>query len=174
MENDPDLNSNLQFKPELISRRGELVAWFCAALVWAGWLIFIISDNKVPVTVSFMGIFLLFTALAISLGNWMDRRTKINIFSDHISFENGVRHANMVWEDIQRIEVLPSNWGKKVRVIGRRSHFDFRTLGEVNVRGEIKARLGFIDGDKILDMIVQKAGLIPAEVSNTGYYYTRR
>jgi len=174
MDNDQDLTSYLQFKPELISRRGEMVAWFCTLLVWAGWLVLVLYGSKVPVTVSFMGIFLLFTALAISLGNWMDRKTKISIYNDHVSFENGLRHAIIVWEDIKNVEVIPSNWGKKVRVVGKRSHFDFRTLGEVNVQGEIKARLGFTDGDKILDMIVQKAGLIPGEVSNAGYYYTRR
>ena len=174
MDNDHNFTDSLQFRPELISRKGELIAWFCAFLVGAGWFILVINGRKVPGSVLILGIFLLFSALAISLGNWMDRHTHIRIYNDHLTFGNGLRHAIMVWDDIRRVEVIPSKWGKKVSVQSEHSHFEFRTLGEVDFRGEIKGRLGFRDGDKILDMIIQKAGLKPVESTSAGYYYTRQ
>jgi len=49
------------------------------------------------------------------------------------------------------LQVIPSAWGKKVRVIGENGHFDFRTLGEVRLQGEVKGRLGFEKAKRILE-----------------------
>ncbi len=72
------------------------------------------------------------------------------------------------------MQVIPSAWGKKVRVIGKNGHFDFRTLGEVRLQGEVKGRLGFEKGEEILSQILAKANLKLAKDAENGEYYSRK
>jgi hypothetical protein len=162
------------YYPILLSRRGEFVAWGSLLLLTTGWLILLVSDRDVPSGVAFLLVFLLFSGMGISLGNWMDRKTIITISEESVSFKNGLRNTNLNWTDIQRIEVTPSKWGKKVRVIGTHSYFDFRSIGEISVFGDVKGRMGFEKGDKILDMIILKTGLIKFSLNDSRYYYSHK
>ncbi len=161
------------YYPVLLSRRGEFIAWGSFLLLVLGWVILLISGRKPPSGVHFLLIFLLLSGMGISLGNWMDRKTMLSINDDSVTFKNGLRDANIKWNDIQRIEVFPSKWGKKVRVIGTQTYFDFRSLGEISVLGEVKGRMGFEKGDKILDMLLQKTELTKYIGKDSGYYYAR-
>jgi hypothetical protein len=44
-------------------------------------------------------------------------------------------------------------------VIGEQAHFAFSTLGEMQFRGQVRARTGFAEGKLILDEIIRSAGL---------------
>ncbi len=119
--------------------------------------------------------FFLFSAASISLSNWMDRHSILRLDIEGIAFKNGLRNVYMRWGQIQSIHVRPVQWGaKKVQVVGEHTHFAFRTLGEVEYKGEIAGRTGFTQGDKILRVILRASGLQLIEDSNTpGYYYAR-
>jgi hypothetical protein len=166
-----------KFHPELISPRGQRIAWAFTLLVGAAWVVLILQGQQVPFAVPVLAILLLLAALSISLGNWMDRRTEIQIGNDGITFTNGVRNAQLAWDDIQEVRITPSRWGKKVEVIGTQAHFEFRTLGEVKVQGELKGRLGFPQGEHILKRIVSAAGLKPVKdnrvMGDAPSYYVR-
>ena len=88
----------------------------------------------------------------------MDRKTILQIDDDGISFENGLRKVKIEWDDIKQIDVYTSRWGKKVRVNGAEERFEFRTLGEVDLRGKEKGRMGFEKGEDILITIVERTG----------------
>lgn len=146
------------FTPELLPRRGEWNAWGFALAATAG--LFIIQTwAMVPAWVWFFVSFLYFSALSISLGNWMDRRTRLRISPDGVAYENGLRRARLAWDEIKQARVLPARWGRTVQVIGESSHFSFNTLGEVKFRGELRGRTGFAQGDAILDIVIRSAGL---------------
>jgi hypothetical protein len=165
------MNPIHEYYPELLSRKGEITAWFSSALVFAGWMILRLNHRAITPAIPFLGIFLILSALGISLGNWMDRQTRIQIFSDSIHYENGIRNARIQWTDIQQVQIISSPWGKKVRVIGQNSHFNFRTLGEVKVQGELKGKMGFPDGEFILAYILEKTSLsLVNQNGNTRYY----
>lgn len=165
----------VEFRPELLSRRGEVTAWGLALLVFGAWFVLRFTGNRVPGSLVFLAFFFLFVALAISLGNWMDRRTKIQLKPEGIAFTNGLRNVYLPWEAIRQVQVYPSGWGDKVRVIGEKAHFDFRTLGEVTVQGTVQGRMGFVEGDKILRRILEAGRLDHKTRSSagTGYYYSR-
>lgn len=162
-----------EFRPELLSRRGEAIAWGCGLLVCAVWIFLKSTGNPVHRAVPFLAIFLIVSAAMISLGNWTDRSSMIHIAPEGIHFENGLRNVSMQWEEIQKVEVFPSNWGKKVRVLGSKSHFDFRTLAEVKVSGETKGSMGFADGERILRYILEKSGVKLIRQEGNSYYYVR-
>lgn len=164
----------MEYHPELLSRKGEVIAWLTTGLVLASWIILTMTAKPISPAIPFLGIFLMFSATGISLGNWMDRKTRLQIFEDSIHFENGLRNTSIKWQDIQQIQIFPSNWGKKVRLIGPSSHFDFRTLGEVKVQGEIKGTLGFSEGEMILKHILDKSNLNLVNQSGNSYYYARK
>jgi len=173
------MNSNLRletqtaFRPELLSRRGEFIAWGTSLIVFLGWLIISLNGRQVPFAVPFLGIILVLAALAVSLGNWMDRKTELRVDTDGVNYENGLRYAALKWNEINEIRVFPSKWGKKIHVLGATAHFNFRTLGEVKVQDEVKGRMGFAEGDKILSMMLEQANLKEIAGPESGCYYRR-
>jgi hypothetical protein len=177
--NNRQVNTNLQleaqtvFRPELLSRRGEFIAWSTSILVFLGWVILSLNGRHVPFAVPFLWITLFLAALAISLGNWMDRKTELRLDAGGVTYKNGLRYAALKWNDINEIKVFPSKWGKKVHVLGPAAHFNFRTLGEVKVQDEVKGRMGFAEGDKILSIMLEQANLKEIAGPGSGYYYGR-
>lgn len=162
-----------EFRPELMPRRGEINAWLLAVAAAVGLLILNQTFEIVPGwTWVFCG-FLAFSALSISFGNWMDRKTHIALEEDGISFENGLRRVRLSWPEVQKVAVLPARWGKAVQVVGEKSHFDFKTLGEVQFQGKVRGQTGFAEGQTILNVILRETGLELIEESNNAYYYAR-
>jgi len=170
---EPDSFQITEYRPERISRRGEFVAWATGILVAGAWLTLLLLHSEVPFAVPILAVLLLLSGMAISLGNWMDRRSLIRLEPEEIRFENGLRQVRVHYDEIPQLEVYPSEWGSKVRVWSPHGHFDFRTLGEVKLKGEIKGRLGYLDGEKILNHILEKADLKAVENCDSGYYYVR-
>ena len=161
-----------EFRPELISRRGEWTAWALALAASLGmWLLN--RSGYIPLWAWIFWVFLLFSGVSISLGNWLDRSTVIRLESDGIHFENRLRHVWLRWSEVERVAVLPSRWGNSVQIIGEKSHFEFKTLGKVQFKGEERGRTGFEQGQLILDTVLQKASLVLVEESNNAYYYAR-
>lgn len=162
-----------EYHPELLSRRAELTLWGLALIVGITWLVLVLTNAAVHRSVPIMTVFLVLGALGMSLANWMDRHTHIRTNREGVVFTNGLRHTRLAWGDIRKVEVFPSNWGKKVRVFGERAYFEFRTLAEVKVDGQVKGRMGFPAGELILDQILDAADLKEAEHTDSGYYYLR-
>lgn len=174
MENLDSVNSPQVYFPEVLSRRGEFTAWILFCLVLVGGLVLRLRTGSISYAVIFLGVFLLLSGFSISLGNWMDRHTYIEIKPGGIEFANGLRFSDLEWLEIFHVEIHPSSWGDKVHVRGVKSHFAFRTLGEVRVNQEIKGRMGFKDGDKILEVIIERSNLTEVEHSKPGKYYERQ
>jgi hypothetical protein len=168
----------LEYRPVLLSRRGEFIAWGAALLVAAAWVFLTLSARPVFLAMPILEVLLLFSAASITLGNWMDRRTFLRLSDQDVSFQNGLRDIRLKWHEIRKVYVIPTQWGKKVEVIGEREHFQFRTLGEVKVQGEVKGRMGFEKGDEVIDFIISKSGLQQIKQSGEGpgqgYYYARK
>jgi hypothetical protein len=171
MENEPLIG---EFHPELLSRRGEGLAWLTAALSFLAWTLLSLTSRPVLTVVPFMSFFFLFAAASISLGNWMDRRTVLRLDQDRVAFKNGLRNVQLRWDQIAEIQVFTANWGKKVRVLGDQAHFDFRTLGELKLGGDVKGRMGFVQGESILRRILLATDLKEVEHNRNSYYYARQ
>lgn len=163
---------NRTYTPEQAPRQGEYTAWGLALLSLVGLSILIFSGFSSWIVNFFVG-FLFFAALSISLGNWMDRRTRLSVGPGGLAFTNGLRKVQMDWEAIQEVRVLPGQAGSTVQVIGARAHFQFKTLGEMKYEGQTRLRTGFVDGERILNMILARSGLVKAEPASNFTRYTR-
>ena len=168
-----------EFHPELVSRRSEAIAWGSAIVVNGAWLLLILFNQSMSFWLPILGIPLLLIAIGISLGNWMDRKTVLNLDVNGVYFSNGLRHADLSWNEIKEVRVLPAQWGEKVQVFGEKVYFAFHTLGEVTSNGKVLGRTGFLDGDLILAQILAKSGLSESKQvdlgdQQEGYYYSRQ
>ncbi|GAB4503562.1 MAG: hypothetical protein Fur0043_05540 [Anaerolineales bacterium] len=165
-------NASREFRPALLPRRGEWTAWGLFLVVSLA-MAFLQRISYAHAWAWLFWGFLLFSALSISLGNWMDRKTFIRLEADGVYFENGLRRVRLVWSEVQQVAVLPAQWGRRIQVIGRNAHFAFRTLGEMKFQGEVQGRTGFAEGQAILETILHEAGLRLKEKTNNVYYYER-
>ena len=168
-----------EFHPELVSRRSKMISWGSALLVDVVWILLIVTGQTFSFWLPILGVPLTLVALGISLSNWMDRHTIIRLDEQEVSFSNGLRHTALRWNEIQEVRVLPAQWGKKIQVFGRQSYFGFYTHGEVFAHGRSLGRTGFVDGDFILQNILEKARLsavkqIVVGDQQEGYYYSRK
>jgi hypothetical protein len=98
----------------------------------------------------------------------------INIWDDKIVYIDGFRSISLPWDDINRLEIIPSQWGERVIVIGSQYRFNFRTLGVVELQGREKGRMGFKDGEMIKKTIIENCNLVPSGDTREGLYYSRK
>jgi hypothetical protein len=153
-----------------MSRKGELLAWLAGLGLILG--LFLGSDTWGPLPVvywAFAG-FIVVSAMSISLGNWVDRRSVIRMGADGITFENGLRSVRLTWPEVQNVAVVPTRFGKRVQVQGAQSHFTFKTMSESTLGTQVM-RTGFADGQEILDIALRECGLqLKAEKDGMVYY----
>ena len=159
-----------EFRPELLPRRGEWLAWIAGIGLMVG--LFFVGNQlgSLPVTYwMYAGLIVIF-ALSISLGNWVDRHSVIHVGTDGIAFENGLRSVQLTWSEIQNVAVIPTRLGKRVQVQSAQSHFTFKTMGESTLVGQ-QMRTGFLDGQEILETVLRECGLsVKAEKDGMIYY----
>jgi hypothetical protein len=167
-----------EFFPELSPRRGEWIAWGTTSLVWGTWIVLIFAGQPTSFWLPLLGVPLGLIAMGISLGNWLDRHTVIRLDEESIYYSNGLRRVALQWDEIQEVRVLPAQWGQKVQVFGERTYFAFHTLGEVTANGKTLGRTGFVEGDFIVQCVLDEAQLsssnqIDIGGQQDGYYYSR-
>lgn len=158
--------------PELLSRQGEITAWALDAATALG-LFFLSQRSALPFWAWFLFALLLFSAVSISLGNWMDRRTSIRLGPKGVDYENGLRKIHLEWDMIRQVRIAPARWGTSVQVIGRQAYFAFSTLGEMRYQGQVRGRTGFAAGREIMDEIIRSAGLTDAATQGQFQVFTR-
>jgi hypothetical protein len=163
-----------EYRPELLPRRGEWVAWGLALLVAGTWLWLLLSRQRASSALPLLAAVLFFSATSISMGNWMDRHTLLVVDADGVRFENGLRHIQMKWQEINEVRLFPATWGNKVQVFGENVYFHFHTLGEVKYRGEVRGKTGFAKGEEIMRHIILNSSLEIVDHLGEVYYYARR
>jgi hypothetical protein len=161
------------YQPELIPRRGEIVAWWLFVVLSVTWLALVILDQQVHWGIPWLALFFLVSGFSISLGNWLDRHTSMILDEGGIAYKNGLRKVYLKWDEVRQVRVNPAVWGKKVQVFGERIYFDFHTLGEVKYQGEVKGRTGFVQGETILKHILENSDLLVEKQQGKVVYYVR-
>lgn len=162
-----------KYFPELLSRQGEVNAWSLTFLAAVG-IYFLTMRTVVPGWAWFLVGILAFSAISISLGNWMDRNTSIELTPHAVTYKNGIRTVEIAWNKISEIKVLPARWGKTVQIVGEDVFFSFNTYGEMKFRDEVKSKTGFLEGEEILGFILNQTGLTGQEDIKSGKILYKR
>jgi hypothetical protein len=157
------------YRPAQLSRRGELTAWILTLVCGLALAVLQIVQGVAPVPFYVVtGLFLL-AAASISLGNWMDRNTELRLEAGGVHFRNGLRDVHFGWDEIRQIQVQPGQLGDRVRVIGDRSQFYFRMGREVHYQGKVQGRMGFAEGEEVLELLLAKSGVTAEGPAAGGY-----
>lgn len=165
--------STHEFHPEKMSRRSEIILWALTLVTLAVLVILkVIGSELSGWNLAFAG-FMLLTAGSISFGNWMDRKTVLILGPEGLSFRNGLRAIQLDWDQVQAIQVIPTQWGDQAIVSGAETRFSFRTLSEISRKGEVRSRMGFAQGVFIIEQIVKHGGLTKIDQPEAGRYYAR-
>jgi hypothetical protein len=162
-----------EFRPEVISRRGEVTMWALAILSLAALVLLRSRAADVSLWYTVFVALMLLSAAGTSLGNWMDRKTLLILRPEGLDFRNGLRDVSFSCDEIQEAQVFPSRWGKQVHVVAANGHFSFRTKSELTHKGEIRAKMGFAQGEYILEQILKQSGLHETDHTEKGRYYAR-
>ena len=161
-----------EFRPELMPRWGEFNAWALALLLGVA---LAVGTALWPDFPFFFWIFEglgVFIAAAISLGNWVDRRTVLRLSADGVAFENGLRSVRLSWSEVQSVAVAETPAGKRIQVVGQQSHFLFKTRSVMSMFGQ-SVSSGFAAGQEILDTILRQCGMKLTKEAEGVYYYAR-
>lgn len=167
------MSTQKTYRPELTPTRGEWIAWGLAAVCAATWGVIRWQTSSVPLGVTIFALVFLLAALSIRLSNWMDQRTQISLDEGGVEFHNGLRTATIRWKDVVEVRVIPARWGQRVQVLGEMDNFEFRTMGEVTYKGEVRGKMGFREGKEILDRILRRSNLQRQTVDDEIRYYYR-
>jgi hypothetical protein len=167
------MDTTREFRPEEISRRGEVTMWALAIFSLAA-LVFLRSrvegvSHWYTVFVTLMSL----SAAGTSLGNWMDRKTMLILKPKGLVFRNGLRDVSLSWDEIQEVQVFPSRWGKQAHVVAANGHFSFRTKSELTHKGETRSKMGFAQGEYIIEQILKQGGLQETDHTEKCRYYAR-
>jgi hypothetical protein len=164
----------LEFHPVQTSRRVEIGTWVLAAVLFATWWVLQVNQAAFAGTAVMLFAFTLFAAFGISLSGWMDRRSVIRLDRSGVFFQNGLRRLELAWDQVEQIRVLKAQAGsKRVQVLGPRAYFEFRTLATIRLNGQERARSGYEEGERILEMLLDQTGLTESETSSAHVYYAR-
>ncbi len=160
-----------EFRPRILPRTGEATAWGLTALLLAVRWLLAQRYGLVASSLEWMFLLMLAVSLLISFSNWMERRTRLILDEEGITFRNGLRKVTFRWPDIRRIRVLPASLGdgKSVMVMGEKTYFRFDTLGQARGRNR-EVWLGFPEGEQILSTLVARCGFSHHQDGKEEYY----
>jgi hypothetical protein len=161
------------FQPETISRQGERNAWILTGFALIVELLLLWRLSSLPGWTTLLTAFLLFSAVFISLSNWVDRKTILILKPGSIEFQNGLRNISMPWDQVETVSVVADRWGRRVHVAGAQANFNFRMVSEIEIQGKIGGKMGFSKGETILKEIINASGLSLVDNKNQDRYYAR-
>jgi hypothetical protein len=166
------MEGSKEFRPELLSRAGERNAWILTVVGIVAYLLLLGFSQPTTLHLVIV-IFLLISALFISLSNWIDRKTRLILDPEGIKFQNGLRNVALNWDEVNKVSVIRDRWGERVHVYGGRTYFSFRNLGDVKIQGKVRGQMGFPEGQEILQQILELSSLVLTEEDDRGHYYAR-
>ena len=170
-----DLSNPQEFQPLRTSPRLEILLWGASVLV-VSLAVFVPGYlSNAGFCINTLLFFSILSAILLSLNSWNERKKLLRLDNGGVSFRNGLRQVEMKWDEISRVQIIPSNIGDKIIVQSENTMFIFHTLGEMKVKGEVKDRTGFEQGQAILETILGRSGLAEMErrQDNSSYYYVR-
>jgi hypothetical protein len=160
------------FRAAEANRRSEALAWLLA-LVFATVALVGSWSGQGPTRFSaelaaFFGVI----GIWIKFGNWIDRRTAIEVSAAGICYRSPLRSIWLDWKDVDELWAIPSGSSWRIVVRGHGLRFGFRTSSELRV-GKRSVQMGFPDGERLARLIRGLSGLGRPAGSKDGWLCTR-
>ncbi len=162
------------FHPAEPNRRGERAAWLLTLAViavagFAAW-----RTGRLPPLSMFFAFFFGAAAILISLGNWMDVNTRIEVDEAGLRYRSPVRQVRLGWGEVEEVYAMPAGQGWRVTVSGAGHSFGLRTASELTFAGWGNLAYGFPQGERLVRLILGQAGLAEPVAQDRGWVCRRR
>ena len=162
-----------RYRPAPANRRGEAIAWLCALGVGIAGLVLTVRAGTTPcITWQLLAIFVM-AGSAISLGNWLDSRTELELSPEGIAYQSPLRRLNARWEDVEALTAIPLRRGWRLQVESSDGRFALRTICRMKLGPVESQPIGFLEGERIASLIRGMSGL-PAPVQRGDRWVSRR
>ena len=171
----PNTSLTGTFRPVVASRRGEAYAWAIAGTMAVATALTAWRTGSVPWFLwLFLGFFL-GSAIISTFGHWVDSRTVLTLTPEGLDFQNGLRHVQLTWPQVESLRLVNDQWGTRVQVAGENgAHFAFRTMMTVEIHeGRPQRVMGFQEGEHLIATIIRQAGLERQTENDKETYYSR-
>lgn len=157
------------FRPAIGSRRGEWIAWGCAAAVALLLLVLALLDYPLSGWALFFEVLFLLAGTLISFSNFVERNTEVHLDAAGVRYSSPLRKVALGWGEITKLWSLPFGDAWRVLVIGENRAFNFRTPATLRSGRSASMDIGFPDGERMASMIVGMSGLSLVEPSGEGW-----
>jgi hypothetical protein len=160
------------FRSTPANRRSEALAWLLALGFAMLALVGVLRGEALTRFSSELAAFFAVIGLWITLGNWIDRGTAVEISDDGIRYRSPLRTVTIEWHDVDELWAIPTGSSWRIVVRGGGAHFGFRTSSELKL-GRRSLQIGFPDGEQMAGLIRRLAGLSGPAGSKDGWVCTR-
>lgn len=152
-------NREETFAPAMPNRRGEAIAWLCAAGVGIAIAVIKLRGGTVTSVSIFLIVFFVGAGSLISLGNWMDANTTVLVSRNGLTYRNPLRTTELAWGSLESLEATSNRGGWRIVVEAQATRFAFSTSLKVRFGSRTVMLGGFPDGDRLAALIRGMAGL---------------
>lgn len=151
-----------QFTPQPTPRSAETTLWILSLVAGVTWLWMLARASAFASMLGTLFGVLTFLGLGLALNTWMEQRTRLQFTSAGVTYTNGLRTVNFVWQEIEQIVVQVMRNGRMVRIHSAQNH----------IRFWIETAGGFAAGQQIINLLLQYTQFQrqPEEISGATYY----
>lgn len=157
------------FKPQALDRYGERLAWSLAAALTALTLFMFWRQGVWIAALIVITSLCIVAALLISYGNWMERRTEIEVTAQGLRYRNPLRELRADWGSIMAVFIYPRGDGWRVIIESDSTSFSFQTQTTLRLGWGREVETGIIDGLLLTSNIVGSARLGPPYAHRDGW-----
>lgn len=112
-------------------------------------------------------------SLWISFGNWIDRRTSVEVSGGVLRYRSPMRILSMQWDSVDQLWAIPSGSSWRIVIHGHGARFGFRTAAELRL-GKRSLQIGYHEGEHLAWLIRRRSGLGPPAKENGGWVCSRK
>jgi hypothetical protein len=167
------LDTQEVFRASPANRRSETLAWTLALGLALSALVGRWRGAQAALFIAELAAFFVVISLWISLGNWIDRRSSIDISGTGVRYRSPLRTISLDWKVIDDLWAIPSGSSWRIVVRGQGARFSFRTSSELRV-GRRSVKVGYPEGERLARSIRLRSGLSRAARANGDWVCSRQ
>jgi hypothetical protein len=161
-----------RFSPREIDPYGERLAWSLGVALTALTLFMYWRQGAWIATLIVLSSLCVVAALLVSYGNWMERKTEIEISEGTLRYRNPLRELRIPWDSIRAATIYPRGDGWRAIIEGEAGAFTFQTETSLKLGWGRQVETGIVDGQSLVSAIIGTADLGPPQAERGGW--TRR
>jgi len=168
------LEGERTYSPRALDRYGERLAWslavaLAALTLYMYWQAQAWIASLVVITSLCLG-----AGLLITYGNWMERKTVIEVSEAGLRYRNPLREVRIAWPELLAVSIYPRGDGWRVVVESEQEMFSFQTLTTLKLGWGRQVETGVEGGQELASTVVGATQLAAPQADRDSWVRRRR